>query len=621
MKEWSNLARIVYRRTYARQDSGTLENWSQTVERAVAGNVKGKNVPESEIKELIRYANERKAGPAGRGYWFSGAPAQERIGGAALCNCWFLTSEDWNHFVIAQDLLMLGGGDGMSVQNRYTSKLPRVKRDVVISHKPTKDADFIVPDSREGWCELTRRVLESFFVTGKSFTYSTVCLRGYGERIAGFGGIASGPLPLIKFIDTLCLILNARAGKNMRPLDAADMLTATGEMVVAGNVRRSAIIIIGDCWDKEYLKAKRWDLGPIPTHRSCANYSVMCEDIEDVHPLFWKTYEVGEPFGIVNVPAIQKYGRMGEPKSDTAIGVNPCGEATLENGEPCNLAEIPICNLESEEEFERVGRLMLRYTKRVTMEKYHHALTQAVIERNRRVGIGITGCLASQLFVPEVLGKVYTAIQDEDRKYSKELGIPTSKRTTVVKPSGTMSKVLDCDGYEGIHAAWSRYIVQRIRVAANDPLIPKLRASGHHMEPVVRFDGTLDQQTMVVDFYVKAPDGFPVADEEWDTWKQLDVLKMAQKYWSDQAVSITIYYEREDIPKLKEWLAQNLQFVKSISFLCHSGHGFKQAPKEKITAEQYEKLSSKIKPLDVEEIGEGKMIEGLECEGGACPIR
>jgi ribonucleotide reductase alpha subunit len=947
MKEWSNLARIVYRRTYSRRDSGSYEGWEQTVERAVAGNVKGHNVPEEEIKELIKYANERKAGPAGRGYWFSGAPAQDRIGGAALVNCWFFTADDWNNFVIAQDLLMLGGGVGLSVEHEFTSKLPKVKKDVHVTHKATKDADFIIPDSREGWCELTRRVLESYFVTGKPFTYSTVCVRGYGEPIVGFGGVASGPLPLVRFVETLSAILVARGGKHVRPIDAADILTATGEMVVAGNVRRSAIIILGDCWDKKYLKAKRWDLGSIPTHRSCANYSVVCEDTEDLHPLFWKTYEQGEAFGIVNRTAIQKYGRMGELKPDSATGVNPCqpewatvmtpdgircikdisigstiwsgnewtkvtnkwstgvkevfeyktragifvgtdnhkvvsnkikqevknveeidisynkinyeiidhnlqdvmdglvfgdgylhkasnnlpvlcigkkdydyhnsciapyilcyrpgisddawhikttvsdallkhtyertipdrfykgdfrtvcgflkglftangsvarervtlkqtsfavvrqvqemlsllgirsyytvnkskeikwnngtyiskqsydinitgkdrelfyshigfiqeyktkkllellnkcsnysedrkkktyeivsietcglhevfdltvesndhtywtggllvsncGEATLENGEPCNLAEIPICNLESEEEFIKVSRLMLRYTKRVTMEKYHHAVTQAVIERNRRVGIGITGCLASNLFVPGVLDKAYAAIQEEDQKYSKELGIPTSKRTTLCKPSGTMSKVLDCNGYEGIHGAFSRYIIQRIRVASNDPLIPRLRAAGHKMESVLLFDGTFDQQTQVVDFYVQAPNGYPVTDEDWDTWKQLDVLKFAQKHWADQAVSVTVYYERKDIPKIKEWLAQNLSSVKSISFLCQSDHGFKQAPKEAITAEQYQKMSAKIKPIELDDVGEGSMIEGLECSGGTCPVR
>ena len=620
-KEFSNLANIVYHRTYARKDSGHLENWEKTVERAIGGNIRGHNVPESEIQALLRLAKERKAGPAGRGYWFSGAPAQERIGGAALNNCWFLTAVDYNHFVIAQDLLMLGGGVGLSVEHQFTSKLPRIKKDVRIEHKATKDADFIVPDSREGWCELTRRVLESFFETGKSFTYSTVCLRGYGEAIVGFGGVASGPIPLIKFISTLTALLSTRAGKTVRPIDAADIITATGEMVVAGNVRRSAIIILGDVWDKEYLRAKRWDLGPIPTHRSCANYSVVCDDIDDFHPLFWKTYEQGEPFGIVNRSAIQKYGRMGELRSDTAIGVNPCAEATLENGEPCNLTETALCNMESEEEFILAARLMQRYAKRVTMERYHHPVSQAVISRNRRTGNGITGCLSSNLFTPHTLDKAYRAIQEEDAIYSKELGIPMSKRTTVVKPSGTMSKVLDCNGYEGIHAAYSRYMIQRIRIASDDALIPRLKEAGHYMEPVLRFDGTLDPQTLVVDFYAQAAKGSPVADEDWDTWKQLDILKMVQRYWSDQSVSVTVYYKKEDVAEIKEWIAANLAEIKTISFLCHNDHGFKQAPKEAITAEQYEQLSSKIKAIDLGGIAEGSLIDGTECDGGICPLR
>jgi ribonucleoside-triphosphate reductase len=619
-KEWSNLARIVYKRTYARKDDGYVENWEDTVHRAIMGNVRGKNVNEGEIQRLHQLANERKSGFAGRGWWFSGSPAHERIGGTALNNCWFLTADDWMNYVIAQDLLMLGGGVGLSVEHKYVSKLPKVRRDVIVSHRPVKDADFIVPDSREGWCELTRRVLEAYFVSGKSFTYSTLCIRGYGESIRGFGGVASGPLPLVRFVETLCSIMAPRAGKHVRTVDAADILTATGEMVVAGNVRRSAIIVIGDAFDKSYLQAKRWDLGSVPTHRACANYSVVAEDVDDLHPLFWKTYEYGEPFGIVNVKNIRKYGRMGELKADTAQGVNPCAEATLEDGEPCNLVEQALCNFDSEDEFIESSRLWFRAAKRVTLEKYHHAKCDSVIKRNRRVGVGVTGCLASALFNPSTLGRAYAAIQEEDEIYSKELGVPRSIRTTVVKPSGTMSKVFDCDGYEGIHPAYSRYIIQRVRFAANDPLIPVLREAGHHIEPVVRFDGTLDQSTLVVDFYVAAPEGYPVADEDWDTWKQLDVLKLAQRYWADQAVSVTVYYKREEIPQLKKWLEDNLQYIKTISFLCHSEHGFKQAPKEKITEQQYERLSSRVKTISFSDIGDGD-LESQECAGGVCPVK
>ena len=621
MKEWSNLASIVTRRTYARKDTGKLESWSEIIERTVGGNVRGHNVPEQEIKDLIRFGNERKAIPAGRGLWFSGSPAHALIGGVALNNCWYLNSTYWENFVRAQDLLMLGGGVGMSVEHRFTSKLPKIKRDIRIVSTPTKDADFIVPDSREGWCELTRRVLESYFVTGKSFSYSTYCLRGSGEVIKGFGGLASGPRPLIQFVANLSSILDARAGTHVRPIDAADIITCTGEMVVSGNVRRSAIIIIGDCWDKEYLKAKRWDLGLLPSYRSCANYSVACDDFEDLHPLFWKSFECGEAFGIINRKTIQKYGRTGELKKDTAEGVNPCAEATLEPNEPCNLQEIALPNLKSDEEFVRAGVLMHRYGKRVTLEKYHHKEIQEVIERNRRVGTGITGCLASSLFNPDMLDRVYDAIQKENIKYSRELGIPESIRTTVVKPSGTVSKVLDMNGYEGIHPAYSRYIIQRIRFAANDSLIPTLRDAGHHIEPVKKLDNTLDHGTLVVDFYVQAEKGMPVADEDWDTWKQLDTYKLAQKHWSDQSVSVSVYYKKDEIGKIKEWIKDNLKEIKSISFLCHSDHGFLQAPKEKINREEFEKLSEKIKPIDMSRIDEGAALDDLECEGGVCPIK
>jgi ribonucleoside-triphosphate reductase len=624
MAQWSNLAKVVYARTYARKDSGTLEKWPDTVARIIQGNTEGFNVSRRELKELEYLLLNRKAGPAGRGFWYSGAPSQKLLGGAALNNCWYTTAEDWENFVIAQDLLMLGGGVGLSVEHRFVSKLSRVKKDVQVVHEATRDADFIVPDSREGWCELTRRVLEAFFVTGKSFSYSTVCIRGQGEPIKGFGGTASGPRPLIAFVEKLAGILQARQGKAVRPIDAMDVLCSIGEMVVAGNVRRSAIIILGDPWDKDYLKAKRWDLGPIPTQRAMANLSVVCDDVDDLHPLFWMTYQQGEPFGIVNRTNIQKYGRMGELKKDTATGVNPCAEATLEGGakvaEPCNLQELPLPNLADEEEFEMAARLMHRWGKRVTMAHYHIPGCDEVVKRNRRIGTGITGCLQSPLFTPATLDRVYAAIQEENVKYSKELGIPESIRTTVIKPSGTMSKVFDMQGYEGIHAAYSRYYIQRVRFAATDALVPLLRAAGHHIEPVVRFDGTFDHNTVVVDFYERAPEGTPVADEDWTTWKQLDIVKMAQRHWADQSVSVTVYYRKEEIEQLKTWLAENLQYLKTISFLCHSDHGFKQAPKEAVTREQYEKLSQTVRPLEGDIVGDGA-IDGTECEGGACPVR
>lgn len=620
--EWSNLAKVVYKRTYARKDFGRVESWSDTVMRAIRGNIRNHDVKEAEIKRLEFYMLNRKAGPAGRGLWFSGAPAHAALGGAALNNCWYLNGDDWKNLVIAQDLLMLGGGVGMSVEHRYVSKLPHVRSDVKIVHKQSKDAYFIVPDSREGWCELLYKTLEAYFVTGKSFDFSTVCIRGAGELIKGFGGTASGPHSLIKMVEKISTLLDSRAGKHLRPIDMADLLCCVAEMVVAGNVRRSALMILGDPWDREFLKMKRWDLITVPSQRSNANFSVVVEDFDDLTPYFWKTYEMGEPFGIFNRKNARKFGRMGELRPDTAEGVNPCAEAMLENGEPCNLFENALHNLAGQKEFDEASRLGARWTKRVTCENYHHALSNSVIKKNRRIGIGITGCLMSELFTPDALDQAYGAIQDEDRKYSKQLGIPESIRTTVVKPSGTMSKVFDARGYEGIHAAFARYMIQRITFAANDPALPLLRAAGHHMEPKIKLDGTLDHSTVIVDFYLEAPAGYPVADENWDMIKQLNILKMAQKHWSDQAVSVTVYYRKEEIPQLKQWLETNLQEIKTISFLCHNEHGFKQAPKEALTQSEYERLSKKIKAVDLDQLHEqGDEVADNDCASGACPVR
>jgi ribonucleoside-triphosphate reductase len=625
-ENWSNIARVVLRRTYLRErpepmTGSTHESFKEMVERVIRGNtrlVSSGELLSNEVELLANMFLNRKAMSAGRGLWFSGAPSHDRLGGAALINCWGTTSEVYENFVMAMDLLMLGGGVGMSVEQRFTSKLPKIKKGVIIRHVSSKDADFIVPDSREGWCDLIRRVFQSWFVTGRSFTYSTICLRGYGESIKGFGGKASGPLPLIECVENLSKVFASREGKSARPIDCADLLCIIASMVVAGNVRRSALMILGDPWDKDYLKAKRWDLGGIPSYRANANFSIVIDDPEDFHPLYWKTFEAGEAFGIFNRKATQAFGRMGEKKKDTAQVVNPCAEATLEDGESCNLQEIFLPQIVDEDEFVLAARLMHRYGKRVTLEHFHNPKNDEVIRRNRRIGTGITGCLQSPLFNPKSLDRAYAAIQEENREYSKVLGIPESIRTTVVKPSGTLSLVGDCT--PGIHPAYSRYYIRRVRFAANDPLIPILRAAGHPMEPVRKFDGTIDHGTQVVQFFMQTPEGTPCADEGFDTWKQLDVVSMAQKHWADQAVSCSVYYKRNEISAIKQWLIDNLKNLKTISFLCHSEHGFDQAPLEAIDKTHFEKMSTSVKPLDMNTITGGD-LESLECAGGFCPVK
>ena len=198
------------------------------------------------------------------------------------------------------------------------------------------------------------------------------------------------------------------------------------------------------------------------------------------------------------------------------------------------------------------------------------------------------------------------------------LNIPESIRTTTIKPSGTLSLLGDCT--PGIHPDFGEYYIRRVRFSANDALIPVLKKAGHHIEPAIGFDGTLDHETLVVDFYCKSTAGTPVVGKDWNTWQQLETLKIAQKHWSDNSVSVTVYYKKEEIPRLKQWLTDNLSELKSISFLCHNDHGFKQAPIEAITEKEFELFNKKIQEIRDEDISEGT-LDSQECAGGSCPIK
>lgn len=615
--DWSNLSQVVYYRTYSRQDDGHAEHWSDTVERVIRGNVRGHNVSTDEINRLRYFMMNRKALPAGRGLWFSGTASHQKMGGAALNNCWFLKGDDWRNLVLAQDLLMLGGGVGFSIQKPFIDVLPSIHSQISIKENPA--SAYKVDDSREGWCELISRVLESYFVTGKSFEFSLAGIRPRGEMIKGFGGRTAGPEPLRLAVTKLSTRLIEFQGKKISPVGMMDLLCIIGEMVVAGNVRRSAILILGDATDREYLRSKRWDLGTLPSYRAMANLSIGIRNISELTPAFWETFEHGEPFGIVHLSNIQTYGRMGERKHDDAIGVNPCAETTLTNGEPCNLQDIFLPRLDSEAEFIEAARLMHRYGKRITCETFHHEVNAKAVAKYRRIGTGITGCLQSTLFNASTLDRVYAEIQKENQDYSRELGIPESIRTTVIKPSGTLSLLGDC--LPGIHPAYSKYYVRRIRFSSNDPLIPILRDAGHPIENVIQLDGKPDPNTLVVSFPCAAPENAPTADAGFGTMDQLSTLLFAQKHWSDQSVSVTVYYKRSELDQIKTWLESHLSELKTVSFLAHQDHGFKQAPYEAISQSTYESLSEKLTPADFSQLS--KVFEGdlSDCEGTACPAK
>ena len=627
---WSSVGYLTYKRTYARAllaDSlGGTEEWTDTIERVIQATDSQLNVgfTTDEQERLRQYLLQLKGTVAGRFLWQLGTDTVDRLGLLSLQNCAFTTiDEPVRPFTWAMDALMLGCGVGVNLQREYVYKLPPVSDAFV---RPVRldeaGADFIVPDSREGWVELLRRTLDSGFGNDKSgFTYSTQLVRGKGTPIKSFGGIASGPEDLCWGIGEIAGVIEARRGKQLRPIDCLDIICIIGAVVVAGNVRRSAIIALGDHDDIQFLRAKRWDLGGIPNWRSNSNNSVVCNDISLLPSEFWEGYRGnGEPYGLINLRLARACGRLGETqyKDKKVRGFNPCAEQSLEDYETCCLAEIFLPNIMSQEELLDVATLLYRINKHSLALPCHHAETQAIVNKNMRMGIGITGYLQASEEQRSWLSPVYPMLREYDQSYSAKNGFPPSIKLTTVKPSGTLSLLPGVTS--GCHPAFALHMIRRIRVASNHPLVDVAKLNGYDMEYQRHLDGSLNYDTMVISFPYAHPDDTVLADS-MRAVDQLEVVRRLQTEWSDNAVSCTVYYKIEELPEIQEYLSKNYnKSIKTCSFLLHSGHGFDQAPIEEVTKEEYDAYVARVKPITSLSF-DNSSIDDSDCASGACPIR
>jgi len=621
---FNGMGEIVYRRTYSRdlEALGRKEYWFETIARAINGAQEiGADYTKEEAERLFDYIFNLKGIFAGRALWQLGTPLVRKMSGVSLVNCWMTTISKVEDFQFLMDHLMVGGGVGFSVERAVVHDLPKVREVEGVVHERTNDADFIVPDSRQGWSALLGKVLESYFHTGESFTYSTVLIRGFGAPLKTFGGTASGPEVLIEGIADICKILDERSGKKVRSVDALDICNIIGKIVVAGSARRSAQIAIGDPDDFLYLRAKNWSKGDIPAWRGNSNNSIFADSYDEIIDEFWKGYDgTGEPYGLINRQLIRKTGRTGEKVNDSkVIGTNPCGEIGLEDGEPCNLAEIFLPNIESKEELMDLSRLLYKTQKAITTLSYPYPKSQAVIARNRRLGQGITGWMQSTEEQLSWISDCYEQLREYDKEWSAEKGINKSIKLTTVKPSGTLSLLAGVT--PGIHPAYSQYYIRRVRMGSSDPLVNYCRDKGYDVQYDVGLDGKENHTVCVVSFPCETPEHAVLA-KDLKAVDQLEWVAKAQAAWADNNVSVTVYYHKEELPEIQEWMKKNYKDrLKSVSFLLHSDHGFALAPYEEISKEEYTRLKGKIKEITfVDEINE-YALEDLECEGGACPIR
>jgi ribonucleotide reductase alpha subunit len=636
---FNGLGYIVYKRTYARlKEDGTTEEWNETVERCINGAQKiGAQYSPEEAERIYDYVFNLKCNFAGRMLWQLGTSTVDRFGANSLLNCWATAMREPKAFLFLFENLMLGGGVGYSIRREDVHELPKIKKSVTVIHEATKDADYIVPDKREGWVNLLSKVLDAFYVTGKSFSYSTILIRGYGEPIKGFGGKASGPQILIDGIDKITKIFQAREGKKLRSIDVLDICNIIGSVVVAGNVRRSAEIALGDPDDILYLRAKNWGSGNVPNWRAMSNNTIYADSYDHVLEEIWKNgYEInkdtgyanGEPYGFFNLPLSQKFGRIKDgPISDNSMYptdtdncemTNPCAEISLSNYECCNLSELYLNNITSKDELIDCAQLLYKTQKAIASLPFIHEETNRIVHKNMRLGLGVTGVCQS-LHKLDWLDDCYVALRKFDKDWSAKRGWSESIKLTTIKPSGTLS--LLGGATPGVHPAFSQYYMRTVRMSSSDALVQTCKDMGYHVEFLVNFDGTENRDTVVVYFPCKTPEG-SILTKDMDVIKQLDMVKKLQTVWSDNAVSVTAYYKPEELDTLKTWLKNNYEHnIKSVSFLLFKDHGFKQAPYQEIDETAYLTASAKVKPLTNISTGSTEMLDMAECAGGACPIR
>ncbi|MCX8064716.1 MAG: fused protease/ribonucleoside-triphosphate reductase [Candidatus Hydrogenedentes bacterium] len=631
--DWGPLGYITYKRTYARvvpDGSGRTEEFWETVRRVVEGcytiqwnhclNLKlpwNPHKAQRSAQEMFKLMWEFKFLPPGRGLWMMGTDYIYQRGSAALNNCAFVSTEDIDidfaePFCFLMDMSMLGVG--VAFDTKGAGK-------VVIQKPQIGEYVHVVEDSKEGWVDLVRVILNSYVGKGlrpSKIDYSKI--RPMGSPIKTFGGIAPGPGPLIECIRNLDLVLQPRIGQRISSTDITDIMNIIGKCVVSGGVRRTAELVLGSPDDEDYLTLKDPKLheDKLMAWRWASNNSVIAYEGMNYHRTAMQTSVNGEP-GYFWLENARSYGRFKDGINwvdANVAGTNPCAEQSLESYEICNLVETFPSRHETFEEYKKTLKYAYLYAKTVTLIPTHNERTNAIMLRNRRIGLSQSGIVESfekhgrrEHF--RWCDKGYVYITELDKIYSRWLCIPESIKKTSVKPSGTVSLLPGVT--PGVHYPHAEYYYRTIRIDKTSPLIKPLREAGYRIEESVYGDNT-----WVVYFPVHQKH-FSRSKRDVSVWEQVENVAQIQYYWADNQVSATITFkpeEAKDIPYILELYESRL---KSISFLPLEEHNYPQAPYQEITKDIYENAVARLKPLNLEKM---YTIEeqDLYCDSEKCEI-
>ena len=628
---WGPLGYITFKRTYARrlsefnEEATGTEEWFQTCRRVIEGMFDmqkqhvyklGLEWNDAKSQKTAKDAYDRlftlKWTPPGRGLWMMGTKFVNERTAAGLFNCAFRSTREINTrggylFSWMMDALMLGIGVGFDTLGAGT----------LIIQKPDLTGDtHIVPDSREGWVDSVKILLNGFFHGAKVPRFDYSAIRPYGAPIHGFGGTSSGSGPLEELHYSLMKLYYGRVGQEITSVDIVDTENLIGRCVVAGNVRRSAALALGNHEDRDYLQMKN-DQEKLAHHRWGSNNSFHAIVGQDYTWHAEQSQKNGEP-GYIWLDNARTRGRFADPPRDddkNVMGFNPCVEQQLEDAELCCLVETFPAKHETYEDYLETLKIAYLYGKTVTLANTHWAETNAKMLKNRRIGLSQSGVVQAfnkfgRRSLLQWCDKAYEYVKALDAEYSDWLCIPKSVRMTSIKPSGTVS--LLNGSTPGIHYPEDEYYIRRIRFAADSDMLPALETAGYKIEK-----DHYSPNTMCVEFPVHE-EHFKKGKREITMWEQLEIAAQYQHYWADNSVSITVTFKPEEADHLKTALEMYETRLKAVSFLRYEETGYVQAPYEPITREQYEEMSKGITPVQRFETSQGgagtKFCDGEYCE-------
>ena len=642
----NSVGEITFLRTYSRlKDDGMKETWVDVCERVVNGmysiqkdHCKSQRLPwndakaQASAKEAFDRLFNLKWTPPGRGLWVMGTPlVNQHKNSAALQNCAFVSTAEMNKqnparpFAFLMEASMLGVGVGFDDKG--------ADKDFTI-YSPQEGDTYVIPDTREGWVESVSALINAYLrpdTKAPVFDYKEI--RPAGTPIKTFGGTAAGHEPLEKLHNHIHRIFKGRAGEKLTRVDIADIGNLIGVCVVSGNVRRSAELLIGRIDDDNFLNLKNNERFPernsydaaAPGWGWMSNNSVETEVGKDLSAIVEGIARNGEP-GVIWLDVSRKYGRLADPinnKDWRVAGYNPCAEQSLESYECCTLVETYLNRHEDLDDFKRTLKFAYLYAKTVTLLPTHWEETNAIMQRNRRIGTSISGVanFADRVGLPvlrEWMDAGYNTVKNHDNVYSEWLGIRESIKMTTVKPSGTVS-ILAGES-PGVH--WTpggKYFDRAIRFSNDDPMLPLFKMANYRVESASESPDT----TSVVFFPIESD--ATRSEKDVTIFEKMSLAATAQRYWSDNSVSVTISF---DADTEKEHVGTVLHMydgqLKTVSFLPQGNMTYLQMPYTQITAEQYKEGTMKLFPIDFSGVYAGMAADAIGesyCTTDACEIK